>query len=597
MSYIPTRSRRRRVGVFSLRMLYLSFLLIASMLCAAWAQDEEDAMDAQDDETIVITQDDVDAMISDQGEEQTTDQQGRPTLRAMQQAGMLPDLEAAYGFPSRQYIYRDWLNTPGLNFLVPIENRIREQEAEYRRMMAGRPWSEGLQRDLDLLEDEIGKVETEREQALRDRIAELETSAGLSPDQRSRDALLNMALALNFMDEGKAKQALDVLARAARDLPDEPLVHALIGAALREVGQNAAAREELRTALNGQPHLLLALVTLAEVNEDELNYEAAAELWDRARQARANLPEGEGRLPSGFSDRFVLRMRMARLHDFAKKYYEADDRAGYRLVYDPSLGVLSRNEVVVPLKEAVDLYLEGGERAIDPARLDRLFVDLNRERDPDAFRVIVSRVSDSLEAAMRDLSRQLPRGRSARPIVVLYNPDVWETLIASRQTLGSYAPHGGVISLYLTGRMNPNDLRNTVYHEYAHFLTFDVTGPRELPLWLVEGLAEYLALESGYDRFGADSTMARWRDIWAKDAVERPWFNKGHEDFTDADSFKARRAVAVLARAFGPNGLGAFLEALGDGADLNEASIRAFRMDYRELLQFIIRRLPTLIER
>lgn len=562
-------------------------LLLAAMLfwTAVPAQDVEDE---EMEDTIVLSEDTLPP--PERQEETPPTVEETPTIPTPTQPEALPRFEDVYSMPATQLIYDQWLASGALGLIVPIENEIRRRHVEFGRMVTSRQWSASLQRDLDLIEDAIGGLEEERTQTLLERIAQVESQAGLSADDRTRVVLLYMALALTDLDEGKAKPALEALERAGDFLPDEPLVHALHAIALRECGQNNAARTELRETLEVQPGLLLALTTLAQVYEDDLNYQEAANLWRRASQARTDYPESAARLSSVSSDRLVLRLRLARLNAFAQSFYQAENRSGYRLVFDPSLGLPSRVEYLTPLRELVGLYLDGGEHAVDPTDIEKIFRTLTRDRDPSMFRQLMSQVSDFLETAADDVSNVIHYRRGQRPIVVLHNPDVWETLIANRETLGLYSPHGRVISLYLTTRMNPGDLKYTVYHEYAHFVTFDITGPRSLPVWLAEGLAEYMARESGYDRFADSAVLTKWREVWSNIRVERPWFNKTHEEFTVSDYYKARQAVEVLARSFGPNALLRFLQTLGQGTDLNEASRSAFNMDYRDLMAFIIRR-------
>jgi tetratricopeptide (TPR) repeat protein len=516
--------------------------------------------------------------------------------------------EPCRSFPLSQFAYWEWLESGALSPIAQIEEQITDLRREYRRTLASERWSEQLQRELDRIEDDIAALEADREQTLLEQIALLESQGADSAETRARIALFEMALALNDLDEGKARKAVEVLDRAKEHLPNEPLVRALSGVALREAGRGDAARDDLQAALATEPNLLLALVALAEVHEDNLEYDQAARLWDRAVQAPLTLPRGVERwadrnreaFPQGgeslrraFSDRFRLRLRLARLRDFAHQYYQSFEKGGYRLLYDPSIGVPPLDDFLLPLRTVISRYMESGEEGVEPEKIERLFHDLSLERNEQDFRRFMSEITSDLATAGRDIGEALGFGRSRPPVVVLYNPNVWETLIADRWTLGLFAPHGRSISIYLTPRMTPDDLKSTVYHEYAHYVTFEIVGPRTLPLWLVEGLAEYLAAESGYDRFARDPVLARWRESWLRDPVARPWFDKDQETFDVSDYFKARRAVGVLAARFGDGGVARFLGALGNGSDLDGASREAFQMSYRDLLRYLARQLPS----
>ena len=585
----------------ALRMIGLTVVMSLWPL-VTWPAEEPQS---QSTDTIVLSDEALKALAGDQ----TTATTETESVETVSPGNNLPfRFETLYSFPTRQFIYWEWLETGALSVIADLEEQIAERRDEYRRVSASGAWSEQLQRERDRIEADIARLEWEREQDLLERIALLEVKGAESAEEQARVAVLRVALALNELDEGKTKQAIKVLDGAGELLPNEPLVRALRGIALREAGRSDEARDELLSALASQPKLLLALTTLAQVCEDNLEYAKAAELWGRAQQAtvkfprgverwaernRDSFPQGEESLRRFFARRFQLRLRVARLRDFAHKYYQSYEKTAYKLIYDPSIGVPPLEEILAPLRTMISSYLEQGEEGVEPDKVERLFHALGQERDEQDFRRSMARIADSLETAERDVSQALGHNPRRPPVVVLYNPNVWEALVADRRTLGLFAPHGRSISVYLTPRMNPDDLKNTLYHEYAHFVTFEIVGPRDLPLWLVEGLAEHLSLESRYDRFRQDSVLARWREIWDKERVERPWFEQEQETFDAGDYYKARRAVGLLAARFGEDGLARFLEALGDGADLDEASRAAFQRGYRDLLRYLVKQLPS----
>ncbi|MCX8037717.1 MAG: hypothetical protein N3D11_11860 [Candidatus Sumerlaeia bacterium] len=519
--------------------------------------------------------------------------------------------EVCYSLPTRQLILREWLESGALSLIVPIENDITEVQGDYRRVLA-REGSAENRRDLEEIEDALRELERHRIETIEKRLTGIEVKGRLSPEERAEAALLHMALALIYLDEGRARLALGELDRAGGQLPNEPLVPALRAVALREMGRNESAFAAANEALAGEPKLLLAITTVAELHEDQLEYDRAAEMWQRALDVRVGVPERLGQaaarnrqvFPRGaesvrrtFADQFEVRLRWARLRDFAHRYYQTDDRAGFKLIYDPSIGMPLRDPYLSPLRDLVGRYLQGGDAAVHPDEVERMFRQLTAERDKQALEAMLGLVLDSLDSAAYTIGRALRVRRAQPPVVVLYNPDVWESLVASRGTIGLFAPHGRVIGIPLPRGNNPVLLKNTIFHEYGHYATFEITGPRELPLWLVEGIAEFLALDSGIDRYGADPVSANWADLWSREALDRSWFDKGRDTFTGADYFKARAAVGVLVDSFGINRLGEFLETLGNGSDLYEASERAFGMPYRDLLYSIVKRQASLRER
>jgi len=555
--------------------------------------------------TIIITQEDLDRFERAEAATNTTSRAKSPSEKTATEPSAA--FESCRSFPYRDFIYWHWLESGELGVIARIENQIAEQRRELRAAAEDRSWSEQQQRRLDRAEDEIERLESSREQALLDRIAELELAAP-SPTVRRRRAVLYTALALVELKDGRAKDAVEALGEASRHLPGEPLITALRGIAFREAGDNEAAVGELRSALAENPRLLLAQIALAQSHEDRLEFDEAAKLWERigrekpsfphaverwADRERSRFPNGIESLRRNWSDYVRRRLRLARLRDFAHKYYPTSRKAAYLLIYDPSIGTAKRDESVETLKNYVALYLEGGEQAVESDRIEQLFRTFSRRNDPAGFDNLFSYVTDALDTAERDVDRALGHRPRRRPVVVLYNPATWETLIADRSALGLFAPHGRSIGLCVEPTMSPAELKNTIYHEYGHFVMFDATGPRRLPLWLVEGVAEFAALASGYDRYAEDPVLAHWRPIWAKQPIGRPWFDKGPESFSIGDYYKSRRAIELIVARFGRRGLADFLDELGGGADLDEASRKAFGIKYRELLRFLVKRLPS----
>jgi hypothetical protein len=520
-----------------------------------------------------------------------------------------PDLSACYGFPFRECIYEYWLESGALGVIVPIERELGQLRDQHRRVAESEEWSASLQNRLDEIDNQMTALETKRDDTLAKAAEALEATGQKSIDVRVRAAVFRMAQALNDLEAGRAKKALESLDHARDHLPDEPLVHVLRGIALRESGQAESAFDELRDAVSRQPHLVLGVTTLAQANEDRLEFDQAARLWAQAARAplaftksleqwvsrnRERFPKGAQNLRRVWAEHYQLRMRLARLRHFASEHYLEYEKSGYRVVYDPSIGVPLRREELAPLQQLVQRYIEGGDGAVDPEQVRTMFKALSRMRDNEMFARLMSAVTDELAAAESNVGQALnvkPRGPA---LVVLHNPMVWESLIAPRGVLGLYQPHGRLISLPVSPAIDRRELQHTVHHEYAHFVTFDLTGPRELPLWLVEGLAEHLALAATGREEREDDPLTRERLELARRArVELPWFAKGRESFDAADYEKARRAVALLDGRFGASALYDLLEALGQGEDLDGASHKALQMSYREVLRWLVKQLPS----
>ncbi|MBM3334202.1 hypothetical protein FJY63_06035 [Candidatus Sumerlaeota bacterium] len=507
------------------------------------------------------------------------------------------EFEACYSFPARQMIYRHWLETGALDVIADAEDEIANLWTEYVDLVR-LPDPTGEEKDrLAAIEKEIAQLELEREQDLLEGIAEIESGERLSEGDRHEVSLFYMALALFYLDEGKAKLALKNLDAAAMHAPDEPLLHALRGVAQHEAGNNNQAQKELDTALSAQPDIAIALIALAEISEENLDFGRAAQLWDQAGGARTDSVETDTSTSVSHSAYFQMRSRLARLQAFAEDCYEEDKWPNCWLFLDPTLGIMPDEQSLAPVLEIVGPIFGRGELPEDPGSIGPRFQAMSRDRDREAFRALLARASNFTDAAAQDVARVLPYRRSVRPIVVLHNLDVWERLIADQKTLATATPHGAVVGIFASPRTAPNDLRGAIYHGYAHFAIAQAVGPRYVPAWLAEGLAEHLALESRYDRFAADSVMANWRAIWSREPLGRDWFAQDLRDFDLGDHYKARRAVGALISRFGIQNVRVLLGELGGGADLEEASLAAFNMGYDQVKMFLMRPTPSSAER
>lgn len=561
---------------------------------------------AEPDDVIVIRQEDIDRLRRERGEIERP--RGASETPAEEPEPEPASFAPLYTYPFRECFYWHWLDTGALDIVGDVEERIDLRSEDVRRARQGREWSESLQRELDELDEDIGRLETERETTLSERLVELEMLVNPTEAQRTEAAIVYCALALLDLDTGKAKEALKSIDLAARFLRDEPFIDLLRGIAHREAGNNAEARLALVKALSSQPRMLPALIALAQVHEDALDYDEAAEQWKRAGEAPLGFPrsverwanrnpqrypEGENSLRRVWTDYFKRRLRLARLRDFAYRYYESREKPDFKLIYDPSIGVPPDLDAVGALRNMVKHYLEFGEGSVPRGDVESVFAELDRERDRAAFNELTNFVGDSLTTARREMGRRIGHMPRDPATVVLHNPAIWETLVESPSTLGVYRPPGRSIHLYVSSDTRPEELKDALYHEYGHYVTLDLAGPRRLPLWLCEGLAEAMALESGHDRYVEDPYLARWSSVWRHDEITRAWFEKGRESFDLADYYKARRCIGVLEARFGWSRITDMLAELGGGADLDQASKSAFGMEYRALQDFLIKQLPA----
>ena len=139
-----------------------------------------------------------------------------------------------------------------------------------------------------------------------------------------------------------------------------------------------------------------------------------------------------------------------------------------------------RGYALLPVPQSIEF----GEGSVPRGDVERVFAELSRERDRAAFGELVNFVSDTLSTVRRELGRRVGHMPHDPATVVIHNPAIWESLIASPSTLGVYRPAGRTIHVYVSAETRPEELKDLLYHEYGHYVTLDLAGPRRLPLAL-----------------------------------------------------------------------------------------------------------------
>lgn len=178
-------------------------------------------------------------------------------------------------------------------------------------------------------------------------------------------------------------------------------------------------------------------------------------------------------------------------------------------------------------------------------------------------------VKEMLDDAYREIGSALGHYPDRPVTVVLYTEEDFHDVTGTGQWAGG--AFDGKIRLPVRGAEDSTEaLRRTVYHEYSHALVRSITD--RCPLWLEEGLAEYL---SGDTHAGEQGRMAL----------------SGLEDSFPSSPEAARaayassyRAVSRLADRYGLYAVRDFLVLLSRGEEKEEAFSSAFFLSYREFL-------------
>ncbi|GAB4388123.1 MAG: hypothetical protein Kow0025_05480 [Thermodesulfovibrionales bacterium] len=178
-------------------------------------------------------------------------------------------------------------------------------------------------------------------------------------------------------------------------------------------------------------------------------------------------------------------------------------------------------------------------------------------------------VKEMLEDAYGEIGSALGHFPGGTVTVILYTERDFRAVTGAGGMVGG--AYDGKIRLAVRGAEGNEDaLRKVVYHEYAHAVIHSIT-PR-CPLWLNEGLAEYL---SG-DRYSESEGGARLADL-------EKAFPSGPAAMRAAYA-TSYLAVSRLVERHGLYAVRDFLLRLARGEDTERAFSSAFFVSYREFL-------------
>jgi tetratricopeptide (TPR) repeat protein len=177
-----------------------------------------------------------------------------------------------------------------------------------------------------------------------------------------------------------------------------------------------------------------------------------------------------------------------------------------------------------------------------------------------------------LEDAYRSVGRELDYFPEEPVAVVIYTEkDFFDITMLPAWTAGAF---DGKIRLPIRGMDEITDitLEHVLYHEYVHALVERIT--RRVPLWLNEGLAEYLVPRDYFVRVGQ---LIPLRSL-------EQGFPLGDQRQMTIAYMQSYSAVSELVERYGLPRFKEMLFALGEGEDLNSAFSSAFFITYDEFV-------------
>jgi tetratricopeptide (TPR) repeat protein len=177
-----------------------------------------------------------------------------------------------------------------------------------------------------------------------------------------------------------------------------------------------------------------------------------------------------------------------------------------------------------------------------------------------------------LEDAYRHAGRELDYFPEEPVTVVIYTEkDFFDITMLPAWTAGAF---DGKIRLPIRGMDEITDitLEHVLYHEYVHALVESIT--HRVPLWLNEGLAEYLVPRDYFVRIGQLIPLR---------SLERG-FPLGDQRQMTIAYMESYSAVSELVERYGLARFKEMLFALGEGKDLNGAFSSAFFITYDDFV-------------
>jgi tetratricopeptide (TPR) repeat protein len=190
-----------------------------------------------------------------------------------------------------------------------------------------------------------------------------------------------------------------------------------------------------------------------------------------------------------------------------------------------------------------------------------------------------------LERAYRDIGLRLGGVYPPPPIqVVIYTADDFTKATLLDEHVG--AVYDGTIRVPMDDRsgrrLDTNELRRRIYHEYVHVVVRHVAGDN-VPWWLNEGLAETLSTDL------SDAERALLTDAYADQSafpladIEAHQLERLDPEQLSLAYRQAHAAVEYLWSRFGQRPLVGLLREIAEGADPEAALRNQYRRDYAML--------------
>ncbi len=206
----------------------------------------------------------------------------------------------------------------------------------------------------------------------------------------------------------------------------------------------------------------------------------------------------------------------------------------------------------------------------------------------DLYRVVL----ETLEEAYGDVGRALSFYPAEEVTVVLYTGKQFQDV--TRMPSWAGAAYDGKIRLPSAGyEREPRLLKKVLYHEYTHAVIHAITrqqiagieglpAPR-VPVWLHEGLAQYLEIDSERNTIKPSLQRLAQRDVFIPLTYLEGSFaalNSAQAALAYAESLSA---VAYLVDRYGMYRVKQLLEALGGHQELEAAFREAFSTSYEDV--------------
>lgn len=340
---------------------------------------------------------------------------------------------------------------------------------------------------------------------------------------------LHVCLALIQMEVLNHPMAEELLDLSLKLEPGNPIALAVLGDVLAEEGRFDAAFEQI-TPLLSSPYFPVRIHALqSRIHQRNNRIERAIYHWNRVLE----------RIDPGPDE--IFRLRFLESERLVQERFLTYSTAHYVVRYEPVFRK-ERENLIGPILTMVD------------------------------------------EARWR-LDRRFGVSPGDKTMVLIYSDQTLKTMLGGRmeQLEAFFNLEDGKLRISIRDdwRDSLQKLRPVIFHEYVHRLVHYMTRGRMRIRWFHEGMATYYEREvTGLDRFVNIARPSKGKITGWNDLLK--------EEINVQGYLQSRRIIEFIVERYGEKKLFLFLNELGEGKSMDDASVEAFGISFAKLEKRVI---------